>query len=263
MELSFLEKNCDVLRKHYPGLIEDITSGKDHILAQTESPPNELANEGSLQDIKIEISPKGDPTLCVRGVFVHSKHDPAREGQRLAETVAPNADIVVILGFGLGYSAEALASAKRERIIIIVEKYKELFLKALELHDFCDFFTKNRIIFVLGGTGEGITGALDVAEKSLLTERHLKERLHNERADSSGPAVIRNRALCDLDEKWYRAVEEKIRTYKMKDKVNAATLNRFGRRWVQNLLVIKPLSVTLRVFPVLRDWQPPPRTPLR
>ncbi len=225
MELNFWERNCDVLKKHYPALLKDIISDEDRALAQAEPAPNELANEGSFPDIKIEISTKGDPTICFKGVFVHSKHDPAREGQRLAETVAPNANPVVILGFGLGYSAEAAAAVKHNRIIIIVEKYKELFLKALELRDFSGFLANNRIIFILGGTGEGITGALDIAENALLKER----------SDSSEPAVIRSRALCDLDEKWYKAVEEKIRTYKMKDKVNAATLNRFGRRWVQNL----------------------------
>jgi hypothetical protein len=210
VSVSFWERNSEILRSQYGGLLEEITSNTKSDLAP--------------EDIKIETSSTGDPSLCIRGICVHSMRDPLREGQRLAQAVSGNGP-VVILGFGLGYAAQAAAcAAKPGQPVIIVEKYPNLLLKAMELRDFSDFLSKNRIIFVLGGTGEGITNALGIAGE-LIPESDEKQV----------PAVIRNRALTGIDEQWYKTVEEKIRTWKMKDEVNSATLKRFGKRWVRNL----------------------------
>jgi len=209
VNVSFWEKNSEILRSQYGGLLEEITSnGKD-----------DLAPE----DIKIETASTGEPSLCVKGICVNSMRDPVREGQRLVQSVSGNGSFV-ILGFGLGYSAQSAAhSAKPGQPVIIVEKYPNLLLKALELRDFSDFLSKNRIIFVLGGT-DGITNALSIAGE-----------LAPEGGEKQAPVVIRNRALTGIDEQWYNTVEEKIRTWTMRDEVNSATLKRFGKRWVRNL----------------------------
>jgi hypothetical protein len=54
-------------------------------------------------------------------------------------------------------------------------------------------------------------------------------------AGSTQVNVIRNKTLAAFDENWYRAAEEKISTWKIKDNVNSATQKRFGQRWVRNL----------------------------
>ena len=212
--MSFWDSNSKILRRHYPGLIEELTADDGCALLP--------------EDIKIETSPSGDPSLCIKGIHVHSPRDPLREGQRLAQAVTGTGP-VVILGFGLGYAAQAAAliyaGAELGRPVIIVEKYKELLLKALELRDMADFLSK-KIIFVIGGTGEGISNALAAANE-LIPE--------NERDEKKAPSVIRNRALTGLDEEWYAAIEDRIRTWTMKDDVNTATFKRFGKRWVRNL----------------------------
>jgi len=213
--VSVFEKNKEVLIKHYGGLLEEITSGGDDVL--------------SPEDIKIETTPCGEPSLCVKGIYVHSRRDPVREGQRLAQAADLRKGPVVILGFGLGYAAQAASCAaiKTGQPVIIVEKYKNLLLKALELRDLSGFLSESRIIFVTGGTGEGITSALAVADELAPADADGDEK--------KAVSVIRNRALAALDEEWYNAVEERIRTWTMRDEVNAATLKRFGRRWVRNL----------------------------
>jgi hypothetical protein len=210
--VSFWESNSKILREQYGGLLEEITSQKGNLL--------------SPEDFKTEITPSGEPSLCVKGIYVHSPRDPLREGQRLAQAADSGSGPVVVLGFGLGYAAQAVAeiASVSGRPVIVVEKYPNLLLTAMELRDFRDFLSKNKIIFVVGGTGEGITGALGIAN----------ELIPAENADKK-PSVIRNKALTGLDEKWYGAVEDKIRTWTMRDDVNAATLKRFGRRWVRNL----------------------------
>ena len=210
--MSFWERNSEILRDQYGGLLEEITSNGEDDLAP--------------EDIKIETASTGEPSLCVKGIYVHSMRDPLREGQRLAQSVSGNGP-VVILGFGLGYTAQAAACAvKPEQPVIIVEKYPNLLLKAMELRDFSDFLSKNRIIFVLGGTGEGITNALGIAGELVSIDSI---------DDKPVPFVIRNRALTGIDEQWYKTVEERIRTWTMRDEVNSATLKRFGKRWVRNL----------------------------
>jgi hypothetical protein len=238
--VSIFNKNKEILIKHYGGLFEEITSDGGDIL-----PP---------EDIKIETTPCGEPSLCVKGIYVHSRRDPLREGQRLVQAAGIGGGPVVILGFGLGYAAQAAtaqaAAAQAatgfrrtvsRRPVIIVEKYKNLLLKALELRDFSNFLSENRIIFVIGGTGEGITNALAIADELAAQSEAEKaaegavEDTTEGAVEDKAPSVIRNRALTGLDEEWYNAVEERIRTYKIKDEVNMATLKRFGRRWVRNL----------------------------
>ena len=221
--MSFWESNKKILSEQYGGLLDEITSEKGELL-----PP---------EDIKIEMTPNGEPSLCVKGIYVHSPRDPLREGQRLVQAADSGSGPVIILGFGLGYAAQAAAkiASVSGRPVIVVEKYANLLRKAMELRDFGEFLSNNRIIFVVGGTGEGITGALGIAN----------ELVPAENADKK-PSVIRNKALTDLDEKWYGAVEEKVRTWTMRDDVNAATLKKFGRRWVRNLS--RNMSV-IRDFP--------------
>jgi hypothetical protein len=213
--MSFLSKNREILLVQYPGLFEELSAKSDDGL--------------SPEDIKIDTSPTGDPALSIRSIHIHSPRDPAREGQRLAEAVnVPGSKgAVVILGFGLGYAAEAAAAFGKP--VIIVEKYKSIILKALELRDFGGFLSQNKIIFVIGGSGDGIVNALAIVNEILSANSGGQDD------KKAPPLIIRNKALMNLDEQWYRSVEDKIRTWSVRDDVNIATHKRFGRRWVRNL----------------------------
>ena len=204
----FLNKNKEILIKQYPGFWEDITSD------------SEDEDDITAEDIKIDRAPTGEPTLCIKGLHVHSPRDPKREGQRLAETAA-GAQIIVVFGFGLGFAAEA--AAVHGKPIVIVEKRKKLFLKALEQRDFSDFLSKNKLLFIVGGKTDGILNALVIAND--LTGADKK----------TSPFIIRNKTLMGFDDQWYKSVEDKVRTWAMKDDVNTATHKRFGQRWVRNL----------------------------
>jgi len=218
--MSFFDLNKNILIKKYPGLFEELISNN---------------GDDSYNDIKIEITPTGDPALCVNGVYAHSPRDPVREADRLIKTFHDDASAVshssvVVLGFGLGYAA--LAAASLGRPIIIVEKRRELLLKAFELIDFSGFLSNNSLIFIIGNA-EGIINALDIACDII----HSKDSAADSR-DTGGklpPFVIRNRTLISLDEQWYKNIEDKIRIWTMRDDVNAATHKKFGQRWVRNL----------------------------
>ncbi|MDR1400214.1 MAG: DUF115 domain-containing protein [Treponema sp.] len=182
-------------------------------------------------DIVVETTVSGEATMRVRGVYVHSPRDPLREGRRLVESVGKQADgdsarhvggdsarhgdegPIIVLGFGLGYAAEA--AARTGRSIIVVERHAAILKKALETRDLSMLLTRDKFSITLGGASDGVLIPLRYAE-------------------SAEPSVIRNRALTQLDEQWYAEVERYIQIWKDKEAVNQATLRRFGIRWVRN-----------------------------
>ncbi|MDR2966112.1 MAG: DUF115 domain-containing protein [Treponema sp.] len=218
--MSFWDNNYKILKRQYGGLYEELSYDND-------SNNNNFPNE-----IEIVDTPAGDPTLRINGIFVHSPRDPAREGQRLAQAIDSGESPVVILGFGLGYTAQYAAALGRP--VIIVEKHKYMLRKAFELRDLTEFLSAKNIIFVVGGSGDGVVNALNIINDL------------NKNDERPAPAIIRNRALMDLDNEWYKNAEDKIRTWIMKDKVNTATLKRFGKRWVRN---ISQNMIAIRNYP--------------
>ncbi|MCL2411781.1 MAG: DUF115 domain-containing protein [Treponema sp.] len=218
--MSFWNKNKEILQKQYAGLFEELTKKDD--------------DDFLPEDIKIDTAHTGQPTLSVKGISVHSQRDPEREGKRLAdsvcaETVNTERGAIVVLGFGLGYAA--LEAVKLGCSVIIVEKHKSLLLKAFELIDFSEFLSKNRIMFIVGDSGESITDALAIA--SSMMSKNMTEK---KQGSKQKPFIIRNKALTCLDEGWYRFVEKKIHAWAMKDQVNAATQKKFGHRWTRNIM---------------------------
>ena len=204
------DTNIRILRSHYPGLAEEL---------EQEAPG----------EARMVASASGAPTLIVEGLHVHSPRDPVREGRRLAGGLTGKGPRVA-LGFGLGYAPEAAAEAFPDRPLLILERRRELLRKALESRDLGKFLGRRKLIFITGGTGEALAGAL----------RLMEEDPHGQ----GPPELLKNRALIQLDEAWYAEAERRIQSWASRDDVNLATLRRFGRRWVRNLA---------RNLPAIRD----------
>jgi hypothetical protein len=205
--LNYLVSNLAVIREKYPGLAEQFES---------EQIKSETLDGGAL---RVEAAASGDPTLKVGVIRIHSKHDPAREGKRLAETLEEGSGPIVVLGFGLGYAACAAGERFPERPLIIVERRIEALKKALESRDMESFLRERKLVFILGNSGKPRPGAVTSALRLF----------------EGKPVLLRNRALISLDEEWYGESERHIKTWISKDDINRATLKRFGKRWVRNL----------------------------
>jgi hypothetical protein len=232
--IQFWEQNLALLRTRYSPLAKAMEN-----------------EQGGAQSSKgdsflLEQTPTGDPTLVFQEkgdsakgpppakILIHSQRDPAREGQRQADAVlaemppSPNGGgsegggVIIVFGFGLGYTAEALAKCHGDNLLVIVERRSELFRLAMEQRNLEALLEPGKAVFVIGG--EGIGGVLGLLENSPLT----KEK----------PRIVKNRALVTLteeDEAWYTEAERTINTWFSKDEINAATLRRFGKRWTRNL----------------------------
>ncbi|MCL1812168.1 MAG: DUF115 domain-containing protein [Treponema sp.] len=220
----FWDRNLTLLRSCYPELAEQI---------EKNLPQKKQAAENANHQWSIEQTPSGNPTLIyrennnTREISIHSRRDPAREGQRqaeaaLAEMVKKNETsekdgIIILLGFGLGYTAEALA---QDNVIpIIVERHTDLFTLALKTRNLERLISPGKALFVLGSDSAAINAALAIA-------------------GTQKPLIIKNRALTGVtaeDESWYTDVERRINTWASKDEINATTLQRFGKRWTRNL----------------------------
>jgi hypothetical protein len=201
------EINSKILRERYPGLLDQLLREDQRLAAE---------------DMKIETSASGEPVLKFKGLYVHSQRDPVKEGKRLAESAEKTpSSVFIVLGFGLGYAAQALAELiPLQSPIIIMEKYPALLRLAFELRNMETFLSRNNIAFVL--EENGISSALSHFEKNA--------------GEKLKPEILRNRPLTGIDEQWYSAVENRIRAWAMKDDINAATLKKFGKRWVRNIL---------------------------
>jgi hypothetical protein len=194
--MNYWNANLAVIEGNFPGLAEQLLRLDDETLSPA--------------DIVVKTTPSGAPTLLVRGVYLHSPRDPAREGRHLAETAEQRP--VIVLGFGLGYVAEAVAAAT-DKPLIIVERHRALFKTALETRDLTGFFTRSNMTFLLGASSALPT--LDLAKHQ--------------------PCLLRNRALIQLDQAWYADLERRILTTMSAGAVNQATLKRFGVSWERNL----------------------------
>jgi hypothetical protein len=203
---SVADANFRILAAHYPGLAEKILREAE------EDPIREV--------LCIERARSGDPTLTLGGIHIHSPRDPVREARRLAEQAGGEGPLV-ILGFGLGYAAEAAAASAPDRPLVVVERHPALLKTALENRDLGAFLTGSPVLFVTGDTPDAVAGAL---------------RLLEEQGRTGGScAIIRNRALMGLDPEWHAGVERSIDVWSSREDVNTATLRRFGKRWVRNL----------------------------
>jgi hypothetical protein len=217
---QFWETNLRALAAQYPGLAKELAS--------------RLEAAGEDPSIRLENAASGLPALIAGGLYIHSPRDPLREARRAVEAAAAEAGCsspgaVILLGFGLGYAAEAAMERWPRQPLLILERRPAVLRAALQSRDLTGVFQAEPLMALLGEDAQGrplrasaVIAALGIVEK---------------RAGASGGPliVVRNRGLMTLDKDWYDEAERHIRTWVSKDEVNQATLRRFGKRWVSNL----------------------------
>ncbi|MDR2521290.1 MAG: DUF115 domain-containing protein [Spirochaetaceae bacterium] len=208
-------------------------------------------------ELTVHSAAGGLPTLTFRGKLLHSARDAAKEAARIVQAeyqkAPPGAQpFFVILGFGLGYAAQAAAELAPQSPIVIVEKHPALLRAALETHDWSAFLSERHIVFVLAAESAAIFPALNAAA-AFLPAGHKK------------PVLIKNHALVELDAAWYHDITANIAVWENQNTVNAATRARFEACWTRNLCknmaAMRGLPDVRRLFGILTltdETSPPP-----
>ncbi|MFP4562950.1 MAG: motility associated factor glycosyltransferase family protein, partial [Spirochaetia bacterium] len=169
------------------------------------------------EGVQIHPSKSGAPTCLVNGKLLHSRHDPVREAERIIErNYAPEADCIVLLGFGLGYYAEACLERYPDAHIIIVEPDVPLFLTSLDARDYSTLWRSARVTLLLDAAPGGVSTALNA----------LKARTCQ---------VIALRGVYDAHAEYFARVQDAVKAHVSRRRINTNTLKRFGKLWVRNL----------------------------
>ncbi|MDR1231288.1 MAG: DUF115 domain-containing protein [Spirochaetaceae bacterium] len=224
MRHEIYTKNLAALRVHFPALAEAVKDWK-------------------ADGVTVYPAANGKPSALVNGRHIHSLRDPEREAARLAGAClgaegARREGAVILLGFGLGWTAEAVVrldaqlAGAAQPPVVIVEKRKELFRAALENRDLSALFGRRNLVFVISGDSHTVLAGLEAVKKT--------------------GTVIKNRALCELDADFYDEVGRLIETWMSKDRINHATQKKFGKLWERNS---KRNLVRLRDLPGVRYFE--------
>ena len=155
-------------------------------------------------------------TVTQNGTRLHSAYNPQKE----AETIIQNTDFseaetCVFLGTGLGYTCIECAKKHPEKTLIIFEPDPYHFFSSLIFTDWTDVFKCKNLILAISCTPEqGIT-LINQYEILKTNFFHIKAQTNHA-------------------EKYFEALETLIKRNINKEKINIATLEKFGKLWVKN-----------------------------
>ncbi|MBO5690402.1 MAG: motility associated factor glycosyltransferase family protein [Spirochaetaceae bacterium] len=172
------------------------------------------------------------------GQALHSRYDPHKEGQRLAQTLlqemaSSKKQVPVFMGFGLGYGVVALAqemlaaqavsgikptmeAGKNPMAgLVLVEPDVACFAAALWSLDFEPVFALEKCALLVGASHQSVLGVL---ESFGLEECHL----------------IWNKAHTSHNQPYFDGLHTLVQRNLDKDAINNRTLAKFGQLWLRN-----------------------------
>jgi len=209
--MSIYTQNLDYLCRRFPGFKEEIIDSR--------SPS---------QNLEVMSTPSGSPTAKTEGFFLHSRHDPVKEADRIAvNSLDGREDCIVVEGFGLGYTAEALIRKAPDIPLLVVEPDASLFLALLAVRPMTHIFSHPGVSIILEPDPEVLVSLLS-------------------KAGYVSIKVVRHRPLSRLFGSYFNRMEEALASYIARKDINRNTLRRFGRLWVRNLVRNLPVLASAR-----------------
>ena len=201
---GILDSNLAALGSRFPDLARLLLSRR-------------AEGDGISPPFSLHATADGEPSAkLASGGWLHSPRAPREEARRLvAAALEPTSDIALLLGFGLGYLAEACFEAGVEQVLVC-EADPALLAAALESRDLSALLSEERLGFVVGGEPEAVLSALEAS-------------------GASRASIIGLRAAELARAEWYAPARGAAERWNAKGSANENTLRRFGRLWVRNL----------------------------
>ncbi len=177
--------------------------------------------------IEIQTSKSGVPCLTWEGKYLHSRYDPWKEAEQQVKGLVKNLknenQLVIFIGAGLGYNLELFCETYANPVIWF-EVYPEIFDYALDRKDskLKTLCAQSRIETL---SGDPTTASFFEG----LKKKHLQYFNPNE------ILIYSHRALYTIEIKYFQ-FHESLQKHLNHLSVNQATLTRFERIWMRNLL---------------------------
>ena len=173
------------------------------------------------RDIQVFSTPSGDPSLKYRGIWLHSSRNPREEAKRFVQSAITikeeqNRFPIMLLGFGLGYTAESIREQYPENPLIIIEPSPEVLLRAFETRDLSPLLGSTGIIFIVDRDMDAILNVLPLF--------------------SAKPLPIIPRPYREAEPELAKALLDTLSLWETKNTVNKTTVQKFGKRWVKNIV---------------------------
>lgn len=203
------EANRALFRARFPDLSRLIGLDDDELTTRLVSsiPP----------DFTLVPTPAGVPTISVRGTFIQSRMNPARDAERSASTLAnAGRNGYVFAGAALGLVPELYGTSFPREPVIVIEPDIYLFLLFLASRPLDTLFAHARLAFLVGTTATEACAFL-------------------ERLDFQDLPVYENPAITGANKAWFAEFAELRARNREKREINANTLRRFGGLWLSNM----------------------------
>ena len=159
------------------------------------------------------------PTLAVNGSFVHSKYNPQEEARRiLVSDFFQTAEVqsrCIFAGLGLGYLASQYIERFPAAEAIIVEADSNVFICFLASRRLDSFFRHRRLSLLIGIQPEEAA--------SFLASTGWNSKI-----------LFKAPIFAEAYRQWYKTFFTLLERNKMKNSINAKTLERFGTLWLKN-----------------------------
>lgn len=193
--------------------------------------------------VPVELQGGAIPTLLLAGRVVHSSRAPEKEAVRLFEhrPELRHAQVVVFLGFGLGYHLEAFLEMNHYGEAWVLEPAPEVLLHAARARSLTHILSSDRV-------------------KILLPSPDVPKRLYHDLLGKGSEKIF----FHSLPAYAHAFPDEAARLASLVNRIretrriNRFTIERFGRRWIRNILVNLPWLLYGRGIELLQNELPYP-----
>lgn len=175
---------------------------------------------------QINQAKNGQLSAFENGVRLHSSYNPQKEAFNAVNTAeVAQKGTTVFYGFGLGYHLVEWSKIYKDKKLIVVEPEIEHFLAALALIDFTEVFSVENLIFAVNCQCDQVILLLENGQKINIGNSGILDCFFFD------IPVFSNHA-----NEYFEQLKTLVKRNVQKNKINTATLQKFGKRWCKNSL---------------------------